>query len=108
MTKGLLISRNIQKTYFLKKLVMQLRLKTNTKNSEMFIRPSWDWAKKQYFENGFRKYKPNPKTIWELLNEITSRNRNRETISEIKIGQNQSTNSTNIANHFNGFFFIQK
>ena len=61
-------------------------------------------AKKQYFENGFRKYKPNPKKIWEPLNEITSRNRNRETISEIKIGQNQSTNSTNIANHFNGFF----
>ena len=40
MTKGLLISRNIQKTYFLKKLVMQLRLKKNTKNSEMFITSS--------------------------------------------------------------------
>ena len=105
MTKGLLISRitksNLHKAALLSKdPVAYIKFKQYRNLYNTCLRLS----KKLYYEQGFKKFKSNPKKTWELLNEITCRQSNKSTISETTVQNETISDPKQIANTFNNYF----
>ena len=62
-------------------------------------------AKRKHFNDNLDGNKQNPKEIWNLINDLYSRKLDKlKRISEIKIGEQIITNTTEIAEHFNLYF----
>ena len=64
-------------------------------------------AKREYFnhDDNLDRNKHNPKAIWNLINDLYSRKLDKlKSVSEIKIGEQITTNTTEIAEQFNLYF----
>ena len=60
---------------------------------------------RKYFNDNLYRNKQNPKAIWNLINDLYSRKLDKlKRISEIKIGEQIITNTTEIAEQFNLYF----
>ena len=105
MTRGLLISRS-RKTELHKKSLANpspenlqvYRAYRNIFNSLMRL------SKKLYFDNGFRKFKKNPKKSWDLLKEATFGTKNKSEINEIMVNNKLTADPREISENFNNFF----
>jgi len=61
-------------------------------------------AKKLHIANKITENASNPKKTWETLNELLGKNRNMDSISQIKINDGIETDYQKIVNKFNSFF----
>ncbi len=61
-------------------------------------------AKKLYFKDKLTENAKNPKKIWNTLNEILGKEKQKESISQININHVTESDPTKIADHFNTFF----
>ena len=62
-------------------------------------------AKRKYFNDNLDGNKQNPKAIWNLINDLYYRKLDKlRSVSEIKIGEQIITNTTEIAEQFNLYF----
>ena len=105
MTKGLLISRNTKNN--LHKLSLLYRDKSHIEKYKSYpncYNTILRLSKKLYFEQGFKKFKSNPKKTWDLLNEITCRKSKNSTVSEIYKNGSIINDPKIVANSFNEFF----
>ena len=59
-------------------------------------------AKRKYFNDNLDRHKQNPKAIWNLINNLYSRKFDKlKNVSDIKIGEQIITNTTEIVEQFN-------
>ena len=61
-------------------------------------------AKETYFKNAFCENKGNPKKTWNIINELTSKNRKTAQITEINLNGHLINDSNKIADAFNEYF----
>jgi hypothetical protein len=105
MTSGLLVSRRTKVNLLKISLVdpspenkLKFKLYRNLYNKLIRI------AKKSDISIKLEANKKNPKKTWEILNEITGKSKNKESIQKICSGGNEYTDSLSKANVFNKFF----
>ncbi len=80
-------------------------LKNNLKTYNRILRTSISAAKKQFLAYTFDKYKSDIWNTWKTINEILSKNGNKNTSpTSLNVNGTEITNTLEIANIFNSFF----
>jgi hypothetical protein len=105
MTQGLIISRRTKKSLHVKSVsdpspANITRYKTFKQIYQRLIRA----AKKLSIAEQLRENASNPKKTWQTLNELLGRKGKSESVSDIKINDEVTNDSSRMANHFNSFF----
>ena len=79
----------------------------NLKTYNTVLKRSIHASKQCYFAPTFAKYKSYIRNTWKIINEIISRKNNKKCFSEsLNINNKETTNTLDIANAFNAFFYI--
>jgi hypothetical protein len=105
MTQGLIVSRHTKKSLHVKSVsdpspANITRFKTFKQIYQRLIRA----AKKLSIAEQLRENASNPKKTWQTLNELLGRKGKSESVSDIKINDEVTNDSSRMANHFNSFF----
>ena len=61
-------------------------------------------AKRKYYNNQIFKFNSNAKKQWKTMNEIINRRKAKSSITKLKFGDQNITNTTKICNLFNSYF----
>jgi hypothetical protein len=105
MTLGLLISRKTKNKLHKRSIAEPSEANTQRyKQFKTLYFRTLRGAKKLHFTNKLKENAKNPKKIWQTLNEILGKAKQKEPLSQININDVPESDPTKIADHFNSFF----
>ena len=61
-------------------------------------------TKASYYANAFIQSNGNSRKTWQMINELTSRQKNNASVKELRLDENSVTNSHELSNAFNDHF----
>ena len=102
------LTRKIYKRNYMKKISIQENSATaweRYKQAQNEVNNAINSAKKQYFTHNLEVNKMNPRKIWKLIDDLSSRKYGRvRNISEIKVNNEPISSAAEMAEVFNDFF----